>query len=47
MSGVTGDVKKLFNFKYKVRNDSATEQFNRLLMVKALLVAAFLTGMNW
>lgn len=47
MSGVTGDVKKLFNFKYKVRNDSATDQYNRLLMVKALLVAAFLTGMNW
>lgn len=47
MSGVTGDIKKLFNFKYKVRNDSATDQYNRLLMVKALLVAAFLTGMNW
>jgi len=47
MSNVTGDIKKLFNFKYKTRNDSVTDQFNRVFMVKAMLVAAFLTGMNW
>ena len=47
MSGVTGDIKRLFNFKYKSRNDSITDQFNRVLMMKIMLVAAFLTGMNW
>ncbi|XP_057309783.1 innexin inx3-like [Hydractinia symbiolongicarpus] len=47
MSGVTGDIKKLFNFKYKTRNDSITDQYNRVYMVKAMLVAAFLTGMKW
>jgi len=47
MSGITGDLKKLFNFKYKVRNDSPTDQYNRMFMVKALLAAAFLTGLSW
>ncbi|XP_057309781.1 innexin inx3-like [Hydractinia symbiolongicarpus] len=47
MSGVTGDIKKLFNFKYKTRNDSITDQYNRVYMVKAMMVAAFLTGMKW
>ena len=47
MSGITGDIKKLFKFKYKSRDDDATDQYNRLFMVKVMLVAAFLTGMNW
>ena len=47
MSGVTGDIKKLFNFKYKTRDDSVSDQYNRVFMVKAMLVASFLTGMSW
>ena len=47
MSNIAGDIKKLFNFKYKTRNDSISDQYNRVYMVKAMMVAAFLTGMNW
>ncbi|XP_065677775.1 uncharacterized protein LOC124818348 isoform X1 [Hydra vulgaris] len=47
MSTITNDIKKLINFKYKSRNDSITDQFNRVLMMKIMLIGAFLTGMSW
>lgn len=47
MSGVVGDIKKLFKFKFKARSDGATDQYHRLFMTRALLVGAFLTGLNW
>jgi len=47
MSGLIGDVKKLFKFKYKSRSDSFTDQYHRLFMTRALLVGCFLTGMKW
>lgn len=47
MSGVTGDIKKLFNYKYKKRDDSLTDQYNRLFMTKVMLIAASLTGISW
>ncbi|XP_057309797.1 innexin inx3-like [Hydractinia symbiolongicarpus] len=47
MPGIVGDLKDLLSFKYKTRSDTLTDQFNRVLMVKFMLVAGFLTGLNW
>lgn len=47
MSGIIGDIKKLFKFKFKARSDGVTDQYHRLLMTRALLVGAFLTGLTW
>lgn len=47
MPGIVGDLKGLLSFKYKTRSDTLTDQFNRVLMVKFMLVAGFLTGLNW
>lgn len=47
MSGIVGDIKKLFKFKYKTRSDTITDQYHRLFMTRALLAGAFLTGLNW
>jgi hypothetical protein len=47
MSIITGDVKKLFAYKYKKRDDCLTDQYSRLFMTKAMLVGAFITGMQW
>jgi len=47
MSGLTGDVKKMFNYKYKKRDDCLSDQYNRLFMTKVMLIAASITGMSW
>ena len=47
MSIITGDVKKLFAYKYKKRDDCLTDQYSRLFMTKAMLVGAFITGLQW
>lgn len=47
MSGLTKDIKNLFKFKFKTRHDFLTDQYHRLFMTRAMLVAAFVTGLNW
>ena len=47
MSQLTNDIKKLFKYKFKVRSDNFTDQFNRIYMTRALRVAALVTGLNW
>jgi len=47
MSGLTGDVKKMFNYKYKKRDDNLSDQYNRLFMTKVMLIAASITGLSW
>jgi len=43
----TDSIKKLISVKFKPRQDSYTDQFNRLFMVRMFLVASLLTGLDW
>lgn len=47
MSGQIGDVKKMFNYKYKKRDDGFTDQYSRIFMTKMMLIAASITGLSW
>ena len=47
MAAIAGDVKDLFAFKYKHRDDDFSDQYSRIFMTKAMLVATFITGMQW
>jgi len=44
---VTDDIKGLLSIKIKPRQDSYTDQFLRILMVKIMLMGALLVGLNW
>jgi len=41
------DLKKMLTVKMKPRQDSYTDQFSRILMVKVLMVTATVTGLSW
>jgi len=43
----TNNIKKLLLVKIKARQDSYTDQFSRLFMVRMLLVVALLTSISW
>ena len=47
MAAIAGGVKDLFAFKYKHRDDDFSDQYSRIFMTKAMLVATFITGMQW
>ena len=47
MAAIAYGVKNLFAFKYKQRDDDFSDQYNRIFMTKAMLVATFITGMQW
>lgn len=41
------DLKKMLTIKMKPRQDSYSDQFSRILMVKVLMVTATVTGLSW
>ena len=47
MAALLGDVRKILAVKMKTRQDSHTDQYNRLVMVKVMLISSFAVGMNW
>jgi len=47
MSALTGEIKKLLQIKFKHRQDSVTDQYSRIFMVKMMLIFGMLTGINW
>ena len=44
---VMEDMKKLLSLKMKPRQDGYTDQYLRIVMMKIMLMAACLVGLNW
>lgn len=47
MSGSTDTIKGMLTVKFKDREDSYSDQWNRVIMPKIMMVAAMILGMNW
>jgi len=47
MSGSSQTIKNMLSINLKQRDDSITDQFHRILMMKVLMVAAMVLGLNW
>lgn len=45
--GIVDDVKGILSVKIKPRQDSYSDQFSRIFLLKLMFVAAFFTGMDW
>lgn len=45
--GITDDVKKILSIKIKPRQDSYSDQFSRVILLKVMFIGAFFTGMDW
>jgi len=45
--GVLDDAKKILKVSIKVRHDGYADQFSRILMVRIMMLGAFLIGLNW
>ena len=46
MAAIAGDVKDLFAFKYKHRDDDFSDQYSRIFMTKAMLGIFYLNYSN-
>jgi len=44
---ITGDLKGILSIKIKSRHDSYSDQFNRIFIVKILLICSLVMGINW
>ena len=47
MAMIATDIKGMLSIKIKPRNDSYTDQYNRIFMVKILLVCCVIMGISW
>ena len=47
MSMFSSDLKSLFTISIKTRYDSLSDQFNRIFMVKLLLVSTVIMAVSW
>ena len=47
MSLISGNIKEILAIKLKQRHDSITDQFNRILMVKLLVIFSIVTSMEF
>ena len=47
MSFATKDFKDIFKIKIKPRHDSLTDQYQRIFMVKLLLISSLVMGISW
>lgn len=47
MSLISGNIKEILSIKLKQRHDSITDQFNRILMVKMLVIFSIVTSMEF
>ena len=47
MSMITGNIKSLLQIKFKSRHDSYSDQYNRIFMVKMVMISSMLLGLNW
>ena len=45
--GIVDDVAKTLSVKIKPRHDSYTDQFSRIVMMKVMMMAALMVGLNW
>jgi len=45
--GIVDDVGKILAIKVKPRQDSYSDQFSRIIMLKVMFIGALFTGMNW
>jgi len=44
---ITDSIKDILSVKIKPRHDTYSDQFSRIFMVKVLMIAALLVGLNW
>lgn len=44
---IVDNIKKILKVNIKPRNDTYSDQYSRIFMVKFMMVAALLIGMNW
>ena len=44
---VASDLKDIFTIRLKERQDSYTDQFSRIFMVKILLISSIVMGVDW
>lgn len=47
MGFIAGDLKSLLTIKAKPRYDTLANQYNRIFMVKLLMVATIVMGFSW
>ena len=47
MAMVATDIKSMLSISIKSRHDSHTDQYNRIFMVKLLLVSSLIMGISW
>ena len=47
MLRIESDLKNIMKVTLKARHDELTDQFNRLIMVKLLMVCCFIMGISW
>ena len=47
MAMVATDIKSMLSISIKSRHDSYTDQYNRIFMVKMLLVSSLIMGISW
>ena len=47
MAMVATDIKSMLSISIKSRHDSYTDQYNRIFMVKLLLVSSLIMGISW
>ena len=47
MAMVATDIKGMLSIAIKSRHDSHADQFNRIFMVKILLVSSLIMGISW
>lgn len=45
--GIVDDIRKILQVKLKPRQDSYSDQFSRVVLLKVMLFGAFITGMSW
>ena len=47
MAMIATDIKSMLSITIKSRHDCYTDQYNRIFMVKILLVSCFIMGISW
>jgi len=47
MAMVAGDIKQMLSINIKPRHDTLTDQYNRIYMVKILMISSLIMGVSW
>jgi len=47
MAMIATDIKSMLSINIKSRPDNYTDQYNRILMLKLLLVSSLIMGLSW